>query len=186
MAGTDQTAIVSLGPNDAAAGLLLSTEAHWNQNEADWRFFLTEGTVFGVRDKDTPDYPYGATFTGRAWSEPTLLRLAYALEQWRRHVRGPARRWRRRPHHFRQWRRWSRRLLRSGPAEYRYRASDGSGGPSIRLWLQPELSATGDARAWRTARRSVTKPGSDQDKRKDNDRWREVGALSFCARPYQR
>jgi amidase len=39
------------------------------------------GFVAGVRDKDTPDYPYGATFTGRAWSEPTLLRLAYAFEQ---------------------------------------------------------------------------------------------------------
>ena len=31
------------------------------------------GFVAGVRDKDTPDYPYGATFTGRAWSEPVLL-----------------------------------------------------------------------------------------------------------------
>jgi amidase len=39
------------------------------------------GFVAGVRDKDTPEYPYGATFTGRAWSEPTLLRLAYAFEQ---------------------------------------------------------------------------------------------------------
>jgi len=39
------------------------------------------GFVAGVKDKDTPDYPYGATFTGRAWSEPTLLRLAYAFEQ---------------------------------------------------------------------------------------------------------
>ena len=39
------------------------------------------GFVAGVRDKDTPDYPYGATFTGRAWSETTLLRLAYAFEQ---------------------------------------------------------------------------------------------------------
>ena len=39
------------------------------------------GFVSGVRDKETPDYPYGATFTGRAWSEPTLLRLAYAFEQ---------------------------------------------------------------------------------------------------------
>jgi amidase len=39
------------------------------------------GFVAGVRDKDTPDYPLGATFTGRAWSEPTLLRLAYAFEQ---------------------------------------------------------------------------------------------------------
>jgi len=39
------------------------------------------GFVSGVRGKETPDYPYGATFTGRAWSEPTLLRLAYAFEQ---------------------------------------------------------------------------------------------------------
>ena len=39
------------------------------------------GFVSGIRDKETPDYPYGATFTGRAWSEPTLLRLAYAFEQ---------------------------------------------------------------------------------------------------------
>ncbi len=38
------------------------------------------GFVAGVHE-DTPDYPYGATFTGRAWSEPTLLRLAYAFEQ---------------------------------------------------------------------------------------------------------
>ena len=27
------------------------------------------------------EYPFGAAFTGRAWSEATLLRLAYALEQ---------------------------------------------------------------------------------------------------------
>jgi amidase len=39
------------------------------------------GFVAGSRDKDTPEYPYGATFTGRAWSEPILLRLAYAFEQ---------------------------------------------------------------------------------------------------------
>jgi amidase len=39
------------------------------------------GFVAGVRDKETPEFPYGATFTGRAWSEPTLLRLAYAFEQ---------------------------------------------------------------------------------------------------------
>ena len=31
--------------------------------------------------RQTPDYPLGATFAGRAWSEPTLLRLAYAFEQ---------------------------------------------------------------------------------------------------------
>jgi amidase len=39
------------------------------------------GFIAGIRDKETPDYPYGATFTGRAWSEPVLLRLAYAFEQ---------------------------------------------------------------------------------------------------------
>jgi amidase len=39
------------------------------------------GFVAGIHDKETPDYPYGATFTGRAWSEPVLLRLAYAFEQ---------------------------------------------------------------------------------------------------------
>jgi GNAT superfamily N-acetyltransferase len=52
MADTDDVAIVTLGAGDAAAGLGLSTEAHWNQNEADWRFFLERGTVFGVRDGD--------------------------------------------------------------------------------------------------------------------------------------
>ena len=52
MVGTDPVDIIQLGPGDAPAGLVLSTEAHWNQNEADWRFFLTRGTVFGVRDHD--------------------------------------------------------------------------------------------------------------------------------------
>jgi amidase len=39
------------------------------------------GFVSGLNGKDTHDYPLGATFTGRAWSEPILLRLAYAFEQ---------------------------------------------------------------------------------------------------------
>ena len=39
------------------------------------------GFIAGIRDRETPDHPYGATFTGRAWSEPILLRLAYAFEQ---------------------------------------------------------------------------------------------------------
>jgi amidase len=47
------------------------------------------GFIAGVRDKETPDYPYGATFTGRAWSEPVLLRLAYAFEQATRTRRPP-------------------------------------------------------------------------------------------------
>ena len=50
MAATDDIAIVELWPDDAKAALLLSTEAHWNQTEADWLTFLTNGIVFGVRD----------------------------------------------------------------------------------------------------------------------------------------
>jgi amidase len=39
------------------------------------------GLISGIDGKDTPDYPLGITFAGRAWSEHTLLRLAYAFEQ---------------------------------------------------------------------------------------------------------
>jgi amidase len=38
-------------------------------------------TTAGLGPAETPDYPIGATFTGRAWSEPILLRIAYAYEQ---------------------------------------------------------------------------------------------------------
>jgi amidase len=37
------------------------------------------GMIAGGRS--TAEYPFGATFAGRAWSEPVLLRLAYAFEQ---------------------------------------------------------------------------------------------------------
>ncbi len=50
MDATDDPRITRLGVEDAAAGLALSTEAHWNQNEDDWRFFLSDGVVFGIRD----------------------------------------------------------------------------------------------------------------------------------------
>ena len=44
MADTDQIAIVpARSATMRLAGLALSTEAHWNQNEADWRFFLATG-----------------------------------------------------------------------------------------------------------------------------------------------
>jgi amidase len=46
------------------------------------------GFVAGVGDKETPDYPLGITFAGRAWSEAKLLRLAYAFEQ-ASHARRP-------------------------------------------------------------------------------------------------
>ena len=39
------------------------------------------GMVAGVGTQETPEYPIGVTFAGRAWSEATLLRLAYAFEQ---------------------------------------------------------------------------------------------------------
>ncbi|HEY8335129.1 MAG TPA: amidase family protein [Tardiphaga sp.] len=39
------------------------------------------GFISGSGDKDTPDYPLGLTFAGRAWSEHKLLRLGYAFEQ---------------------------------------------------------------------------------------------------------
>jgi GNAT superfamily N-acetyltransferase len=82
MADTDRTAIVRLGPDDAPAGLLLSTEAHWNQNEADWRFFLTEGTVFGLRDKDARLVASAALLpysSGNTWISMVLV-----TESWRR------------------------------------------------------------------------------------------------------
>jgi Asp-tRNA(Asn)/Glu-tRNA(Gln) amidotransferase A subunit family amidase len=34
--------------------------------------------------------PAGVTFFGRAWDEPTLIKLAYSYEQWTRHRRPPA------------------------------------------------------------------------------------------------
>jgi GNAT superfamily N-acetyltransferase len=80
MAATDQAEIVQLGPDDAPAGLLLSTEAHWNQNEADWRFFLSEGTVFGVRDRDgrliasAALLPYSS---GNAWISMVLVTASW-------------------------------------------------------------------------------------------------------------
>jgi len=39
------------------------------------------GFISGVGKKETPDYPLGITFAGRAWSEAKLLRFAYAYEQ---------------------------------------------------------------------------------------------------------
>jgi GNAT superfamily N-acetyltransferase len=37
---------------DAPAGLALSDEAGWNQTVEDWRVFLAQGTVFGLRDAE--------------------------------------------------------------------------------------------------------------------------------------
>jgi GNAT superfamily N-acetyltransferase len=51
MGDTEHLAITQLGAGDVAGGLALSSEAHWNQNEADWLYFLTKGIVFGIRDR---------------------------------------------------------------------------------------------------------------------------------------
>ncbi|MDB5566595.1 MAG: Acetyltransferase family protein [Tardiphaga sp.] len=76
MGGTDHSAILGLHIDDARACLALSEEAHWNQTEADWRFFLTEGTVFGIRDGEglliatAALLPYGG---GNAWISMVLV-----------------------------------------------------------------------------------------------------------------
>ena len=75
MADTEPVDIVGLGLGDAEAGLALSTEAGWNQNEADWRFFLSKGIVFGMRDgkrlvATAALLPYSA---GDAWISMVLV-----------------------------------------------------------------------------------------------------------------
>jgi GNAT superfamily N-acetyltransferase len=75
MADTENIDIVELGIGDAQAGLVLSTEAGWNQNEADWRFFLSKGVVFGMRDgtrlvATAALLPYSA---GNAWISMVLV-----------------------------------------------------------------------------------------------------------------
>jgi GNAT superfamily N-acetyltransferase len=75
MAATEPFDIVALGVGDARAGLILSTEARWNQNEADWRFFLSRGVVFGVRAgarlvATAALLPYSA---GQAWISMVLV-----------------------------------------------------------------------------------------------------------------
>src|SRR5471032_1364599 len=80
MADTDHIAIVGLGPDDAPAGLALSTEAHWNQNEADWRFFLSKGTVFGVRDDSGRLVATAALLpypSGNAWISMVLVTASW-------------------------------------------------------------------------------------------------------------
>src|ERR1700709_639626 len=81
MGGIDHLAIAQLGADDARAGLALSEQAHWNQNEADWRFFLTKGTGFGIRDGDhliatAALLPYTS---GNAWISMVLV-----TANWRR------------------------------------------------------------------------------------------------------
>jgi GNAT superfamily N-acetyltransferase len=80
MADIDRVAVVRLGVHDAPAGLVLSTEAHWNQNEADWRFFLSRGTVFGVRDAEDRLVATAALLpytSGNAWISMVLVTASW-------------------------------------------------------------------------------------------------------------
>jgi GNAT superfamily N-acetyltransferase len=75
MAVTEPVDIIGLRVADAQAGLVLSTEAGWNQNEADWQYFLARGIVFGVRSGDrlvatAALLPYSA---GNAWISMVLV-----------------------------------------------------------------------------------------------------------------
>lgn len=75
MAATEPAAIAELDIGHAQAGLVLSTEAGWNQNEADWRFFLSRGIVFGGRAggrlvATAALLPYSA---GQAWISMVLV-----------------------------------------------------------------------------------------------------------------
>ncbi len=75
MVATEPIGIVELGVGDTQAGLLLSTETGWNQNDADWQFFLSRGVMFGVRDgarlvATAALLPYSA---GQAWISMVLV-----------------------------------------------------------------------------------------------------------------
>jgi GNAT superfamily N-acetyltransferase len=82
MAATDHRTAVRLGPQDVLAGLVLSQEANWNQTEDDWRFFLLNGAVLGIRDAEgrvvatAALLPYSA---GAAWISMVLV-----TANWRR------------------------------------------------------------------------------------------------------
>jgi GNAT superfamily N-acetyltransferase len=87
MDATDGFPIVDLGTEEAEAGFLLSTEALWDQTREDWRFFLANGYVFGIRDGSrliatAALLPYSG---GNAWIGMVLVTAA-----WRR--RGLAKR----------------------------------------------------------------------------------------------
>lgn len=52
MAPSEALTSVILGPDDVPEGLALSDAAGWNQTADDWRLFVTQGRVFGLRDGD--------------------------------------------------------------------------------------------------------------------------------------
>jgi amidase len=97
--GLDAVAYVAARQMDVRASRTLGIDAYMDAHRLDAILFpgrngasvaakagypsvqVPAGMIAGVTGRNTPDYPLGATFTGRAWSEPVLLRLAYAFEQ---------------------------------------------------------------------------------------------------------
>src|SRR5204863_9162491 len=89
--------------NDLRASRILGLDAYMDQHRLDAVLFpgvagasiaakagypsvqVPAGFVSGAAGREqavvTPDYPPGIPFTGRAWSEPMLLHLAYGFEQ---------------------------------------------------------------------------------------------------------
>ncbi|WP_137922497.1 GNAT family N-acetyltransferase [Hydrogenophaga sp. 2FB] len=53
MAPSEALSSVVLGPDGVPEGLALSDAAGWNQTADDWRLFVEQGRVFGLRDGDT-------------------------------------------------------------------------------------------------------------------------------------
>jgi len=71
MAPSEALTLVVLGPDDAPDGLALSDAAGWNQTAEDWRFFVRQGRVFGLRAADdgrlvatAAALPYGGSVGG--------------------------------------------------------------------------------------------------------------------------
>ncbi|QRR34351.1 GNAT family N-acetyltransferase [Hydrogenophaga sp. YM1] len=52
MAPSEALTLVVLGPADAPDGLALSEAAGWNQTAEDWRLFVRQGRVFGLRENE--------------------------------------------------------------------------------------------------------------------------------------
>jgi amidase len=67
----------------STAGAAIAAKAGYPSVQVPAGFISGVGSGIGPGPgaQPTPDYPLGITFTGRAWSEPVLLRLAYGFEQ---------------------------------------------------------------------------------------------------------
>ena len=81
MAPSEALTSVILGPADVPEGLALSDAAGWNQTADDWRLFITQGRVFGLRDggggplvATAAALPYGG---GIGWVSMVLVNPAW-------------------------------------------------------------------------------------------------------------